>query len=151
MKAPTKSSSHVSLNCCVFLVRIIENIYNEVISPLYLTRWPINNANDDKSTRNVTWHNPGDILKYNYMQAYCLLITIVKLLSQHFNVNLNTSASIILIISRNCCYRGVEHRYNNNTYDHIERSTGQIMVNHIGLATLFQIDQTTFMCRQLTN
>ena len=25
------------------------------------------------------------------------------------------------------------------------------MVNHIGLATLFQIDQTTFMCRQRTN
>ena len=28
---------------------------------------------------------------------------------------------------------------------------GIAMVNHIGLATLFQIDQTTFMCRQLTN
>ena len=100
-------STHKIILPCIFkllrfLVRIEVNIYNEVISPLYLTRWPINNANDDKSTRNVTWHNPGDILKYNYMQAYCLLITIVKLLSQHFNVNLNTylitSASIILII-----------------------------------------------------
>ena len=28
---------------------------------------------------------------------------------------------------------------------------GICMVNHIGLATLFQIDQATFMCRQLTN
>ena len=78
-----------------------------------MTRWPINNANDDKSTRNVTWHNPGDILKYNYMQAYCLLITIVKLLSQHFNVNLNTSASIILIIKVEIVVIEVL-RYNNN-------------------------------------
>ena len=79
-----------------------------------MTRWPINNANDDKSTRNVTWHNPGDILKYNYMQAYCLLITIVKLISQqHFNVNLNTPASIILIIKVEIVVIEVL-RYNNN-------------------------------------